>query len=179
MRPIRPRPARHPVLLALGVTLAVCGFIASTPGMANAHYVYEREHLYYTSADCVEGRSEVSHGSTGGGYYKASIWSQYKGVTNGVEANCNVRFFRPRHYLYLHIWGMKNTGGGLAICWGSYKHYNQSTDNGMSMYVRDSDGKPGCGSGWYGADSSIYMRNGDMKGGHLWSGSHPLPTTKG
>jgi hypothetical protein len=53
-----------------GATIALA--VAATP--AAAHYVYSKARVHEASSLCVEVRSEVSHGTEGGGFYKTDVW---------------------------------------------------------------------------------------------------------
>lgn len=167
------------------VVAVVVGAVLSLGiGVASAHYVYSQGYTFWTGQDdCVQSRSEVSHGSHGTGYYKGNVWAQRYGSTTGNPTACGVAFSRPPHYMRIHLDGWRQPWGGTwGICFGtagpggSYWITNSSSTSALQSQVNHTGPMPTCGEGYYATNTIGEQLNGTWKGGGMWSGSHWLPT---
>ena len=140
---------------------------------ASAHYVYEKIQTYESADICTVGRSEVSHGADGGGYFKANTNIQTATFTPWGMMNCGIGKRVPPGYIASYMQVYKWTSSGWAICKNLGWYYNQTTTDNV-QYVKDLI-NPYCGSGYYALNASGYVWNGAWYGGALWSGHHLLP----
>ena len=154
----------HKVALwAVAFVAAISIFVASG-GQAYAHYVYELGMMYQTNEDCVDGYSEVSHG-TGYGYSKTVVGSKYQ--YNGNP--CGESFNRPAGYLKNRQRFQFQAAPGIATCRDTGDIYN--TTNTFQVDVRRTHSS-NCGSWYYRTELTGLMLNGTWKGGVLSSGFH-------
>ncbi len=135
---------------------------------AAAHYVYRDGQLYFSSLDCVDGRSEVSHG-TGNGYSRADI--TVTKIGGAYNEYCHDNFYRPNGYIRVRMALMYWTTQ-WNTCRDTGYLYNSGTSSSMVITRTYSSV---CGGRNYDTQSWIHELNGSWKGGILWSGSHKLP----
>lgn len=159
------RAPRWVIGAVVAATLAI-----ATPAMA--HTVYSggsTNYLYYSSADCVAGYSEISHGS-GYGYSKAKVWSRYVS-----SYNCGASFWRPAGYLAIDriLWWAPNESSLPSTCRDTGWLYNSSGGSDFTNIA--TYGYLICGAGRYATYAGLFMNNGGWKGGWLASGGHNTP----
>lgn len=170
LRSLRRRRAR---LAIVAGALAVALVGGASP--AAAHYVYDKLFTYRSSENCVENRSEASHGS-GGGYARTDVWSwnELSLFLIGTQS-CGWFYTRPSGYIRTAFDWYVYTSSGWALCAYTPWYYNTSSTDHMAISY-DFGSSPWCGSGYYGTYGLGYVYHGSQwYGGGLWSGHHLLP----
>jgi len=155
------------------VVFLSAALVISSASVAIAHYVYEEAEVWRNaSGQCLEIRSEISHGS-GGGYSKGGDLT-YQAVG---PVQCFYQWLRGPGYLRMKYDLLKWNGSAWGYCRGINYYYNQTTVNIFDVYTNWGT-QPPCGSGYYGTMSyGAVLVNGNWRGGSMWSGSggHYLP----
>jgi len=144
---------------------------------ASAHYVYEKAFTWRSSVDCVDTRSEISHGH-GGGYSRANSEITKRGYIPVVNQwrDCLSDFKRPAGYIHnqlaLFRYAAPVDEWYRCSSWRSW--YNSNTTARFDTYVYWGTTAP-CGPGYYGTTGGGSEYNGVWHGGLIWSGNHYLP----
>jgi len=159
------RPSRWPNFF--GLVMAVFLFSAAP---AAAHYVYQDDRVYNGDNECVEVRSEVSHGSLGAGYYKTDVevWQGLLGYGNCLyhwERSSGKIAGKQQHFV--------NNNGSSRVCTATGWVFNTSFGNQLTIAVNHNRDYPLCGDGHYANWTGGYNNNGgEWHGGWVWSGWH-------
>jgi hypothetical protein len=153
------RRAAQRALLAL---FAAVGITVASSTAASAHYVYYGD-LVWSNADssrCLMNRSEVSHGSTGGGYFRGDAMSRSE--LSAFPTDCTVPWERNTGWLAEGMiawkWYVDPQGdGSWIVCdrtdiW----YYNTEPSSDLMIYA-DAPAGGGCGAGWYGTGNYAQM----------------------
>jgi hypothetical protein len=161
----------------LWAVLTLVGVLAVTTSPAKAHYVYEPGIVATWDHYCTKSRSEVSHGTHGGGYWKTDTESQAQNFYTGV--NCIDPFARPANYLGAYITAMVYDAfqGKWIVCFQRGWTYNSQTNAKLVLSYNHSSSSPPCGSNLKYrnlATSSVYDGSA-WHGGKISSGDHWLP----
>lgn len=155
-----------------GVIAALC---TASVLPALAHYVYNDDRVYQATSECVEVRSEVSHGSYGGGYYKTDVevWQDILGnlgncIYHWERAAGNIAGMQ-QHYVYTQA-------NGWHVCTATGWIFNTNFGNQLTIAVTHPSRIPVCGSNntyanWTGG---YHNNGGSWNGGWVWSGGHVL-----
>jgi hypothetical protein len=146
--------------------LATVLSLAALTTTASAHYVYRSGWLFWSGDDCVNGYSEVSHG-TGNGYSKSNVTINNN---SGSGGSCSGNFARPGGYIRIRQLFMY-WNNGWSICRDTGTLYNSYNTNYFEV-TRTHNGR--CGTYNYDTLSTMYEYNGSWHGGDLWSGDHKL-----
>jgi hypothetical protein len=150
-------------VLGLFSALTVLGL---QPQSASAHYVYASGTMWQDSYECVNGRSEVSHGN-GNGYSRSDI----RAYVTAQGIHCRDQFYRPPGYLRVRQIFLAQLAPGWAYCRDTGNIYNTG-NNSYLIVGRTHSGK--CGTTNYQTESVMHELNGSWKGGTMWSGLHWL-----
>jgi hypothetical protein len=164
----------HPFWSIL-LALALAGAVA-VPVMA--HFVYEKEWVAHHEGQCVEARSEISHGNDNGGYSQVRMWLRSTipnpyGATcqswwsNFKKAKLRIRlFYKP---IGFGDWHVCTTAGPWIWDWGSGVTHNFD-------WRREKYWDRPCGTANYATSGGAWgWHDNDWRGGNVWSGSHRLP----
>ncbi len=157
--------------------LLIVGVLAVGSQVAYAHYVYDEDFTYYTTTlPCVEGRSEISHGS-GYGYAQSKVrsWRVLNFPNPIPPAYCAKSFSRPSHHLKAKVQVVRLPPGEdtWQMCYNPSYDFNQSS--GWVLYSEKTfTSSNWCGSGEYGTWAFGYVKNNSWYGGEVWSGTHTL-----
>lgn len=173
---------RHTPYRSLLVLLAALGITLGTSTAASAHYVYYAD-LVWSNADssrCIMNRSEVSHGSTGGGYFRGDAMSQAE--ISAIPSDCILPWERNTGWLAEQIviwkWYVDPQGeGSWLVCDRTEWHYNTEPASTLRLTSTAQAGGM-CGAGYYGTGNYAGMRDGNAGYGWdvmMWSGHHLLP----
>ena len=154
--------------------------------LEDRHYVYEKESesLGWETIGfdpfqyLIEVRSEVSHGSHGGGYYKSN--AEVCAALNGFSFACatndegNVDIWvLQKHY----FWNAPL--GEWRVCTGTGWVKNPGNKQEVELPINHPSNTPVCGNGWYGNMTYSYFFNPITEqyqwGPTVWSGAHHLP----
>lgn len=163
--------ARVAVLTGVA-TAAVVGFTASR---ASAHYVYAATEIDSQDRWCMDGYSEVSHGShsAGSGYYSGRIESNSEFL--GFSCEFHGDDVAP-HGIRIRMEQWYRPGSGaLGICSGTGWADNSVTANEITMSIDHNAPTPTCGNGYY--ENKTFgqvLRGGAWRNGNLFSGAHCL-----
>lgn len=163
------------VPLALLLSATLVGTLAQP---AAADVESKRVNTYYSSDNCQDTRSEVSHGNKGGGYLRVdSIASRYNRALGWA---CAETYERPAGYhavkAKFYKWRYVNGEYKWDLCWSSDWTYNSTTESKFWAY-KDFGSNPPCGSGYYKTYAGSYHKHGgEWWGGWVWSPSHYLPS---
>ena len=155
----------------VGAALAIVMVGIALP--ASAHYVYAQDTVFIASSECVEVRSEVSHGSHNGGFYKTKVevWKEFLGYGNCIyhwERSAGKIAAKQEHWAFVN----NNWFACTATGW----IFNSSTGNQLDVAVNHPNRNPACGAGTYANWTGGYNNNGGTwNGGWVWSGGHVLP----
>lgn len=171
----RVRPSRTVVPLLMAMML----LLGNATG-AVADYVYEQGRTHSSSTSCTDTRAETSHGSNGGGYWRADAISLYVGHVFGWgDLHCARNWDRPGGYLRAADQAYKwdSSQGKWVLCADTGWKYNTKTADRFIYSVNYGSSTPPCGSGYYGNHGWGQLKNnGKWYGGVIWSGYHWLPT---
>ncbi|MFC0497871.1 hypothetical protein ACFFKE_24235 [Streptomyces mutabilis] len=150
------RRAVHRSLLAL---FAALGITLASSTAANAHYVYYAD-LVWSNADssrCVMNRSETSHGSTGGGYFRGDSMSQAE--LSAIPSDCILPWERNSGWLaegfIIYKWYVDAQGDGSWLICDRTDQWYFNTEPASTMRITSTAPAGGaCGSGYYASATS-------------------------
>jgi hypothetical protein len=161
---------------ALVSVTTAAGLLATTTA-ASAHVEYNKGRLYQSDPLCVDGRSEISHGS-GGGYSKVDTWARQRTWVPRVGwIQCGIKKYRPKGYIANRILIYKwLSNGSVGLC--TYTRWDYNDRKASHFVINYSMGaQPDCGRGWYFTRGQSYVKlNNTWYGDDLNSGWHFLPT---
>ena len=160
-------------------------FCILTAGLFSApvlsHYVYDENQVtHFTEASGAHivlcARSEVSHGSHNGGYYKSNLLLHFDDC-HGTSNSHRPRGVQEGQLAIKQLHYKWNDPMQRAIaCTGTDWKFNSEFDNQLEIRVNHPEHTPRCGDGWYMSYTGGYLkRNGTWFGGWVSSGWHYLP----
>lgn len=169
-------------LKAAFVAATIFPMLAVLGPAASAHYVYQDPHTWAQDEQCVQNRSEISHGN-GGGYRKGTVKSERKLQLPWVSPMCETSKSQPPGYMIVRPILVKVVDGSLAIC--NDPGWITNTVNTHLLEGFSNFGTyPPCGDGYYGTlNGAAVFFNGKWlppeDGVLVFSGQHWLrPSTE-
>lgn len=168
-------------LKTLGVSLMALAILAlSSASPASAHYVYRQNTVYDAGEDGnykIEIRSEISHGSHNGGYYKTNIkvlrhtWTPSGGVWEEINPDAIDLSMQQQH-----IKLDSATSNNYRVCTATGWKSGLSARTTIVNHDRE---EPVCGSGYYETRTLFCFEHEDHFPGRVcyehFSGRHQLP----
>ena len=160
------------------IALVGTASIGVLPTPAQAHYVKESTDVWDNGIQCVEGWSEISHG-TGKGFMKVETSSTKALADPFPPVHCAVTRPRPPRWIRMEpeVWGYVSDRSQKCADWGSLYNGVETWRITKKVTFDDLPGGP-CEHQphWYGtyAGHHVYY-NGDWEGATLFSGWHWLP----
>ncbi|MCC8341026.1 hypothetical protein LMJ38_34595 [Streptomyces sp. R1] len=169
-----------------GLITAAFAMTLATASSASAHYVYFSDEVWANadSSKCLYNRSEVSHGSSGMGYFRGDALA-----AKDVElwpADCTAPWERNvgqlSEGLAIYKWYVDaNDEGSWLLCTVTDWYYNESRGSKFVLEGK-TDGAtiPPCGEGYYSTMNQAGVEyGGDWLGWDVdvYSGYHYLPDT--
>lgn len=159
--------------LAGAAAMALAVFPLASP--ANGHVVYESGTMLQFPPWCMRIRSEVSHGSHDGGYYKGNINTYGKSAS--TQNGCASSYSHGPHHLMMKMWQWFKPFGTppVGVCSATVTLENTTRRSSLSQTINHGSSTPTCGHGFYENETRGWaMWNGEWRTASLFSGQHCL-----
>jgi hypothetical protein len=127
---------------------------------ALAHYIYQATTYWGpNNNNCFNARSEVSHGSSGNGYWRSDSTGATGYWTPWGTIACGAEWPRAAGYYRAAIHRMKWTGTTWALCGTSGWYYSGNNWSGIELSWDRGTASPPCGSGYYANDALVSAKD--------------------